>query len=79
MRSIDALRRSGYTAIDVLKGVSLTVPDRGIIGVLGPNGAGKTALLRAISASEPGAWRTHHVRRQRTSATRHPMRSCGRA
>jgi branched-chain amino acid transport system ATP-binding protein len=45
--------RSGYTAIDVLKGVSLTVPDRGIVGVLGPNGAGKTALLRAISRLNP--------------------------
>jgi len=40
---------SGYTRLDVLKGVSLTVPDNMIIGVLGPNGAGKTALLRAIS------------------------------
>jgi len=45
--------RSGYTAIDVLKGVSLTVPDRGIVGVLGPNGAGKSALLRAISRLNP--------------------------
>jgi branched-chain amino acid transport system ATP-binding protein len=45
--------RSGYTGIDVLKGVSLTVPDGGIIGVLGPNGAGKSALLRAISRLNP--------------------------
>ena len=45
--------RSGYTPIDVLKGVSLTVPDGGIVGVLGPNGAGKTALLRAISRLNP--------------------------
>jgi branched-chain amino acid transport system ATP-binding protein len=52
MLSVDALR-SGYTAIDVLKGVSLHVPDRAIIGVLGPNGAGKTALLRAISGLNP--------------------------
>ena len=48
MLSVDALR-SGYTAVDVLRGVSLVVPDHAIIGVLGPNGAGKTALLRAIS------------------------------
>ncbi|HLX29061.1 MAG TPA: ABC transporter ATP-binding protein [Casimicrobiaceae bacterium] len=52
MLSIDALR-SGYGAIDVLKGVSLRVPDRSIVGVLGPNGAGKTALLRAISGLNP--------------------------
>ncbi|HVF63647.1 MAG TPA: ABC transporter ATP-binding protein [Casimicrobiaceae bacterium] len=48
MLRIDNLR-SGYTAIDVLNGVSLSVPDNGIVGVLGANGAGKTALLRAIS------------------------------
>jgi len=41
--------RSGYTRVDVLRGVSLAVPDRAIVAVLGPNGAGKTALLRAIS------------------------------
>jgi branched-chain amino acid transport system ATP-binding protein len=52
MLRIEALR-SGYTAIDVLKGVSLSVPDNAIVGVLGPNGAGKTALLRAISGLNP--------------------------
>src|SRR5438132_1406273 len=45
MLSVESLR-SGYTGIDVLKGVSLAVADNAIIGVLGPNGAGKTALLR---------------------------------
>jgi branched-chain amino acid transport system ATP-binding protein len=49
MLHIDALV-SGYTPVAVLKGISLTVPDNGIVGVLGANGAGKTALLRAISA-----------------------------
>jgi len=52
MLSIEGLR-SGYTGVDVLKGIALTVPDRAIIGVLGPNGAGKTALLRAISGINP--------------------------
>src|SRR3546814_9850261 len=33
----------------VLKGVSLTVPERGIVALLGGNGAGKTTTLRAIS------------------------------
>ena len=48
MLTLDAVR-SGYTRVDVLRGVSLAVPDRAIVAVLGPNGAGKTALLRAIS------------------------------
>ena len=52
MLSVEDLR-SGYTGIDVLNGVSLTVPDGGIVGVLGPNGAGKSALLRAISRLNP--------------------------
>src|SRR5271157_1639607 len=33
----------------VLKGVSLTVPSRGIVALLGANGAGKTTTLKAIS------------------------------
>jgi branched-chain amino acid transport system ATP-binding protein len=33
----------------VLKGVSLSVPDRGIVALLGANGAGKTTTLKAIS------------------------------
>ena len=52
MLSIESLR-SGYTSIDVLKGISLAVPDNAIVGVLGANGAGKTALLRAISGLNP--------------------------
>ena len=33
----------------VLKGVSLSVPEGGIVAILGGNGAGKTTTLRAIS------------------------------
>jgi branched-chain amino acid transport system ATP-binding protein len=33
----------------VLKGVSLTVPERGVVAILGANGAGKTTTLKAIS------------------------------
>ena len=33
----------------VLKGVSLEVPERGIVALLGANGAGKTTTLKAVS------------------------------
>ena len=33
----------------VLRGVSLEVPDGGMVSVLGANGAGKTTTLKAIS------------------------------
>jgi len=33
----------------VLKGVSLHVPEGGIVAILGANGAGKTTTLKAIS------------------------------
>ncbi len=39
----------GYGATPVLRGVSLTVPSDGFVGILGPNGAGKTTLLRMLA------------------------------
>ncbi len=37
-----------HSVARVLKGVSLRVPEGGIVALLGPNGAGKTTTLRAI-------------------------------
>lgn len=38
-----------YGTVRALKGVSLSVPDGGIVALLGGNGAGKTTTLRSIS------------------------------
>lgn len=38
-------------AVAALRGVTLEVPDTGIVAVLGSNGAGKSTLLRAISGT----------------------------
>ena len=41
--------RCGYGQTSVLHGVSLSVPERGVVSLLGANGAGKTTTLRAIT------------------------------
>ena len=41
--------RCGYGPTSVLHGVSMSVPDGGVVSLLGANGAGKTTTLRAIT------------------------------
>lgn len=45
--------RAGYGRIEILHGVSLTVPAGAVVALLGPNGVGKTTTLRAISGTLP--------------------------
>ncbi|MEO9191141.1 MAG: ABC transporter ATP-binding protein [Acetobacteraceae bacterium] len=40
--------RAGYGHVEVLHGVSLTVPEGRIVAIVGPNGAGKTTLMGAV-------------------------------
>ena len=35
----------------VVRGVSLSIPPAGIVGILGPNGSGKTTLLRLLAGT----------------------------
>ena len=41
--------RVKYTRAEVLKGISLTVPESTVVAVLGSNGAGKSTLLKSLS------------------------------
>jgi branched-chain amino acid transport system ATP-binding protein len=42
-----------YTKAEVLKGISLTVPEGHVVAVLGSNGAGKSTLLKSLSGLVP--------------------------
>ena len=44
---------SYYGKIQALKGISLSVPEGGIVAILGANGAGKSTTLRTISGLIP--------------------------
>lgn len=59
---------------EILRGVDLAVPERGIVAILGANGVGKTTLMRAISGvyqvsagsirlrgTDIANWRSHKV------------------
>ncbi len=49
---IDGLR-AGYGKVEVLHGVSLSVPDGSMVAIVGPNGAGKTTLMGAVMGLLP--------------------------
>ncbi|QYC44268.1 Glutamine transport ATP-binding protein GlnQ [Nonomuraea coxensis DSM 45129] len=44
--------RKRYGTLEVLKGVSLDVPEGGVVCVVGPSGSGKSTLLRCVNRLE---------------------------
>ena len=54
---------AGYGPINVVHGISFTVPDHSVFAVMGHNGAGKTTLLKTLLGLLPGPQRHHHLRR----------------
>ena len=40
---------SGYGPVDVLHGVTVRIPEQGIVAILGANGAGKSTLMKALA------------------------------
>ncbi|MBW4090886.1 MAG: ABC transporter ATP-binding protein [Proteobacteria bacterium] len=50
--ALDGLR-AGYGRVEVLHGVSLTVPEGRMVAMVGPNGAGKSTLMSAVMGLLP--------------------------
>lgn len=48
MLEIENLRYQAEDGTEILKGVSLTIPDKRFVVITGPNGGGKTTMARAI-------------------------------
>src|SRR5262249_42815860 len=67
MLAVQDVEVSYQGAVNAVRGVSLEVPDRGVVALLGANGAGKTTILRAIG----GLLRFHGGRVTRGSITFH--------
>lgn len=47
--AIDQLRAGYEQDIEILKGVTLQVPEGSVTGIIGPNGAGKSTILKATA------------------------------
>jgi putative ABC transport system ATP-binding protein len=45
-------QRKGGPAVTALKGVSLTLPARGMVAIIGPSGSGKSSLLHLLGAMD---------------------------
>jgi branched-chain amino acid transport system ATP-binding protein len=52
---------AGYGRTQILRKVSLRVPESGIVALLGPNGAGKTTLLRTVTGFLPVSSGSVHI------------------
>ena len=51
LEAVDIVKRFG--GVEALRGVSLEIEERQIVGLIGPNGSGKTTLLNCISGVFP--------------------------
>src|SRR5512135_1727724 len=52
-----------FGAFDLFRGISVTVPNDGKIGLIGPNGIGKTSLLLILAGiNQPSEGQVHIAR-----------------
>ncbi len=60
---------AGYGRVEVLHGVSLTVPESTVVAMVGPNGAGKSTLMAAVMGLLPRSGGTVRYRGAPAGAT----------
>jgi polar amino acid transport system ATP-binding protein len=58
---VDGVRKS-FGALEVLRGIDLTVAEHKAVCLIGASGSGKSTLLRCVNLTEPGR-RWPHRRR----------------
>jgi branched-chain amino acid transport system ATP-binding protein len=64
--------------LQVLQNVTLTIPERGIVGLIGPNGAGKTTVFNLITGLLlPGEGRIEFLGRQLYGMDPYQVTRCG--
>src|SRR5690606_16478459 len=51
MIALEAIHKR-FVELEVLRGVSVTVPERGVTALIGPSGSGKSTLLRCVNLLE---------------------------
>ncbi|HEV2518094.1 MAG TPA: amino acid ABC transporter ATP-binding protein [Devosia sp.] len=51
MIGLEAIHKS-FADVEVLRGVSVAVPERGVTALIGPSGSGKSTLLRCVNLLE---------------------------
>src|SRR5918993_1901400 len=77
MLSLSGLSKN-FGGLQVLQDVSLTIPERGIIGLIGPNGAGKTTVFNLITGLlVPDAGRIEFLGRELNGMAPYQVTRCG--
>jgi branched-chain amino acid transport system ATP-binding protein len=61
---------AAYGRIEVLHGIDIEVPDRGVAALLGPNGSGKTTTLAVMSGLKEPTRGCRHVHGRHLNAAR---------
>jgi branched-chain amino acid transport system ATP-binding protein len=77
MLSLSGLSKN-FGGLQVLQNVTLTIPERGIVGLIGPNGAGKTTVFNLITGLLlPGEGKIEFLGRELNGMAPYQVTRCG--